>query len=51
VLDSAGECCSTGKLDACGVCGGTGKYMDVAGTCCATLLDANGMCCQVSLQG
>ena len=32
-------------LDACGVCNGTGKIMDIAGGCCAGVLAANGRCC------
>lgn len=34
VLDAAGECCAAGFVDACGVCGGAGVYVDRDGTCC-----------------
>lgn len=27
------------------MCGGKGKFVDTAGACCATLLDADGQCC------
>ena len=49
VLDAAGACCASGTLDACGVCDGSAKYVDVAGACCGTLLDADGLCCQVGV--
>ena len=45
-----GECvyfCTSGMLDACGVCSGAGKVVDISGACCPTLVDANGVCCQV----
>ena len=47
VLDAAGACCTSGMLDACGVCSGAGKVVDISGACCPTLVDANGVCCQV----
>jgi len=46
-VDGAGQCCPEGTLDACGVCNGTGKVVDVEGTCCATTVDATGVCYQV----
>mmetsp|Transcript_9556 Transcript_9556/g.27356 ORF Transcript_9556/g.27356 Transcript_9556/m.27356 type:complete len:1201 (+) Transcript_9556:257-3859(+) len=45
VVDKDGECCPASQLDACGVCGGPSKYVDILGQCCASDLDANGVCC------
>lgn len=46
MLDRYGQCCSSGKLDACGVCGGSARLVDVQGSCCnSTMLDAAGFCC------
>ena len=47
VLDGDGECCSE-SLDACGVCGGLGQFLDMEGSCCA-VADANGVCCPSGL--
>lgn len=47
VLDGSGNCCADGKLDPCGVCGGSGVAVDLQGSCCTTLLDAQGLCCEV----
>ena len=38
-LDRGGGCCG-GRLDACGVCGGTGAAVDITGACCSGSLDA-----------
>lgn len=46
-LDGNGECCSQ-KLDACGVCGGNGAFVDMQGSCCK-VADANGICCPSGL--
>ncbi|GBG63467.1 hypothetical protein CBR_g38085 [Chara braunii] len=35
----------SGVLDPCGVCNGSGRFVDVVGTCCHTLRDASGVCC------
>lgn len=35
-LDAMGECCEE-KLDACGVCGGNGLYVDAVGRCCEVI--------------
>lgn len=43
-LDGASECCDS-AVDACGVCGGNSKYIDMQGSCCE-YVDANGICCQ-----
>jgi hypothetical protein len=48
-VDAAGACCDAGELDACGVCGGNGVTVDIMGRCCSTLLDAQGLCCEVSM--
>ena len=45
LLDSAGGCCESGALDACGVCDGTALYTDAHGICCPGKLDAKGACC------
>jgi len=42
-IDDLGTCCSQG-VDACGVCGGTAKFIDIQGTCCE-IVDADGVCC------
>ena len=34
VVDKGGLCCSQGRLDACGVCGGDGKMMGWGDQCC-----------------
>lgn len=44
VLDSGGVCCTRDNLDACGVCGGTAKFIDIRGKCCTTMLDEAGAC-------
>lgn len=46
VLDAQGECCASGVLDACGVCDGPAKLVDVRGVCCEAVLDAAGVCCE-----
>lgn len=39
-----------GQVDACGVCGGEAKLVDVRGACCSSgVVDARGACCVVSL--
>lgn len=46
LLDRYGQCCQSGVLDACGVCGGSASVVDVQGVCCASgSLDASGYCC------
>eukprot|EP00899_Mesostigma_viride_P008004 jgi/Mesvir1/17204/Mv07622-RA.1 len=45
VRDSAGACCESGQLDACGVCDGNAVATDRSGACCPTVLDGNGACC------
>ena len=52
VLDHSGNCCQAGSVldrgvDACGVCGGNARVVDVQGVCCSSLVDAAGLCCQV----
>ena len=47
-LDGAGMCCPEGIVDACGACNGTGKVIDVEGSCCQSTIDATGVCCQVN---
>ena len=47
VLDGAGACCPAGSVDACGVCKGDARVVDVQGVCCSSLVDAAGLCCQV----
>eukprot|EP00890_Picochlorum_soloecismus_P002198 jgi/Picsp_1/297/NSC_00296-R1_cre-gon-1 protein len=42
-IDDLGACCSQG-VDACGICGGKAKFIDIQGTCCETI-DADGVCC------
>ena len=44
-LDFDGRCCSH-SVDACGVCGGTGAFLDIQNKCCS-VVDANGVCCPV----
>ena len=34
ITDATGTCCDAGAVDACGVCGGMGFALDVAGVCC-----------------
>ena len=48
VLDGAGACCPARSVDACGVCRGDARVVDVQGVCCSSLVDAAGLCCQVS---
>lgn len=36
-VDTEGKCCTAGYVDACGVCGGDGKFLDREGTCCKVL--------------
>jgi hypothetical protein len=45
LIDSKGTCCEAGIVDACGVCNGTGKAMDMYAQCCSGALDAKGACC------
>jgi hypothetical protein len=50
-VDSQGRCCPLSQLDACGVCGGSAQFVDLAGRCCASV-DALGFCCgKVDLLG
>lgn len=61
MVDMKGKCCAAGYIDACGVCGGDGVYLDRQGTCCkvchpvATLCTAmcnsSYMSCKVSSTG
>ena len=44
-LDGDGVCCASGAVDACGVCGGASKAVDITGKCCVGSLDAGGFCC------
>lgn len=45
-IDASGECCEYPDiLDACGVCGGAAKSVDMSATCCPGPLDASGSCC------
>lgn len=43
-VDAEGRCCAS-RVDACGVCGGSGVAVDVQGTCCSTALPPSGVCC------
>ena len=45
VLDGSGKCCASGVVDACGLCDGPSRVVDVIGQCCAGSLDAGGHCC------
>lgn len=46
VLDLHGECCESGKIDACGICDGSALAVDVEGVCCGSgISDAAGFCC------
>lgn len=48
VVDGAGQCCPGGAvLDACGVCNGNGEVVNVQGQCCASVVDAAGVCSTV----
>ena len=42
LLTAPGVCCPRDKVDACGVCEGTGKTVDAKGRCCAGALDHYG---------
>ena len=45
-LDALGAACAADvPIDACGVCNGTGRFVDASGICCTGDLDANGLCC------
>lgn len=45
-LDAQGRCCpADAPPDACGVCGGSGVFVDVAGVCCGGAADGLGLCC------
>ena len=47
VLDGSARCCNSGERDACGVCDGTAKAVDVQNVCCQSgVLDAGGYCCE-----
>ena len=47
VISSDGTCCQNATLlDACGVCGGTAKAVDVVGVCCSGAIAEDGLCCQ-----
>ena len=45
VIDGDGNCCYSGKVDACGECDGAARTVDVRGECCPGKLDAGGFCC------
>lgn len=45
-MDGFGRCCPSGAVDACGVCGGSGRFVDSTGVCCATTRDESGVCCE-----
>lgn len=46
ILDGSARCCDIGRRDACGVCGGFAKVVDVQNVCCDSgVLDAGGYCC------
>ena len=45
VIDGDGNCCYSGKVDACGECDGEARTVDVRGECCPGKLDAGGFCC------
>lgn len=47
-VDGSGKICKTGSIDACGICNGKGKSVDVFGHCCEEILDASGICCKGS---
>ena len=38
-LDGNAICCPAGDVDVCGVCGGGALTVDVAGRCCASIVD------------
>lgn len=48
-VDSNGDCCDSGVVDACGVCNGEATVVSVTGECCgpdaAADLDGAGLCC------
>ena len=44
-LDKDGNCCTSGRVDACGKCDGKGKAIDILGQCCEGDLAADGFCC------
>ena len=44
-LDKDGNCCTSGRVDACGNCDGKGKSIDILGQCCEGDLAADGFCC------
>lgn len=49
-LDRHSACCTSGKVDACGVCDGPAKAVDVQGACCSSgVLDGDGYCCASGL--
>ena len=33
----------------CGICGGRTRFVDIAGVCCASMLDGQGRCCRGAL--
>ena len=46
-MDGSARCCTSGKRDACGVCDGSAKTVDVQNVCCQSgVLDAGGFCCE-----
>jgi hypothetical protein len=45
VVDRSGRCCTSGRVDACGVCDGDGVAVDVTGRCCNVPLGPSGVCC------
>lgn len=44
VVDKKGECCAAGYVDACGICGGDGVYMDRQGKCCKVFHPLETLC-------
>jgi hypothetical protein len=50
LVDRSGQCCDNAVLDACGVCNGTAKVIDVLNRCCNGTLDALGMCCMAQVR-
>jgi hypothetical protein len=44
-LDAKGQCCTTADLDACRLCGGRSKVVDLVGACGTGRIDASGRHC------
>lgn len=47
--DKVGLCCSSGNLDACGVCDGESSGVDVTNGECCKEYSGNGKCCGVGV--